>query len=152
MNEKANTTSDKEVLFREKAKNYAVCFSAECPLREHCLHSILKDYVPREHPVVTCINLRNPKTQGPDCQSYKDDKLFHMPLGLSMMYYDMPGRLERAIKNHLICLFTRKRYYQFHGGRRPILPAEEQIIRQTLLEFGWTKEPVFNSYTDEYIW
>ncbi len=152
MEDQVRTIENREELFREKAGKYAVCHSNECPLREHCLHSFLKDYVPEEYPVVTCINLRNPKMQKTDCPSYMSSEPVRMPLGLKAMYYDMPKHLEQSIKNHLINLFNRKRYYQFHSGYQPVPPAEEQVIRRVLVEFGWTQEPAFDGYVEEYLW
>ena len=145
-------TPTREELFREKAANYPVCHSQDCPIKEHFLSFILKDYVPESLPAHMCINLRNPQMQRPDCPQYRQSEPVRMPLGLSQMYHDMPGHMERAVKNHLIHLFSRKRYYQYHNGQRPVTPAEEQIIRQTLLAAGWTQEPVFNDYVEEYLW
>ena len=142
----------REEIFREKAKSYIVCYSQNCPIRENCLRNILKDYVPDSLIAVTCINLGNPQTQRSDCPKYRHDEPVRMPVGLSRMYYDMPGRLERAIKNHLINVFSRKRYYEYHGGKRPITPQEEQLIRQTLKDFGWEQEPIFDDYIEEYLW
>jgi hypothetical protein len=146
------TKKTKEERFREMAKDGIVCQSLDCPIREHCLRSILKDYVPEHTHVTTVINLRNPKMQSADCPRYCPDEPLRMPIGLTHMYYDMPGHLERSIKNRLISIFSRKRYYIYHGGRRPITPDIEETIRQTLLAFGWTAEPVFDGYVEEYLW
>ena len=129
-----------------------VCQSLDCPIREHCLRSILKDYVPEDYPVVTAVNLRNPKMQQADCPRYCPDEPVRMPLGLKQMYYDMPHRQERTVKNRLISLFSRKRYYEYHNGRRPVTPDVEATIRQTLLTSGWQAEPVFDGYVEEYLW
>ena len=130
----------------------AVCQSQSCPVREHCLRSILKDYVPENAPVVTEVNLRNPKTQREGCPQYCSDQPVRMPLGLRRMYYDMPSRIEHAVKNRLINLTSRKRYYEYHSGKRPVTPDVEQLIRQTLLAAGWQQEPVFDGYVEEYLW
>ena len=31
----------REQIFAEKADKYGICYSTVCPLREHCLHSLL---------------------------------------------------------------------------------------------------------------
>lgn len=147
-----NTQQAKEELFREMATKAAVCQSQSCPIREHCLRSILKDYVPENYVVATDVNLRNPKTQRSDCPQYCPDEPVRMPLGLKRMYYDMPHHLERSIKNRLIDVFSRKRYYEYHNGKRPVTPDIEAIIRQTLLAFAWQEEPVFDNYVEEYLW
>ena len=145
-------TKSREEQFRKMATSGAVCQSEICPLREHCLRSLLRDYVPENYPLVTDVNLRNPEMQKEDCPRYCPDEPVRLPLGLTRMYYDMPGHLERTIKNHLIALFSRKRYYEYHNGRRPITSDAERIIRQTLLTYGWQHEPVFDGYAEEYLW
>lgn len=141
-----------EDLFREMAKNGAVCQSQSCPKREHCLCSILKDYVPEHYAVVTVVNLRNPRMQSEDCPRFCPDLPVRMPFGLRKMYYDMPTHLERSVKNSLISIFSRRRYYDYHCGRRPITSDVEATIRQTLLAAGWQQEPAFDGYTEEYLW
>ena len=148
---KNDLTQAKEELFHEMAKNEAVCQSLECPMKKYCLRSILMNYVPENYPVVTAVNLRNPMTQNAPCPKYCSVEPVRMPLGLKRMYHDMPGRLERAIKNHLINLTNRKLYYEYHNGSRPITPDVEQLIRQTLHDFGWQQQPVFDDYTEEYL-
>ena len=141
-----------QALFAEKAKSYIVCYTTSCPLREHCLRSILTNYLPKDQFITTCINLSHPLMQQQGCPRYASDKPIVMPYGLSKMYYDMPGRVERAIKKHLITKYSRKRYYEYHNGTRPLTPDVEAYIRKTLLAFGWKQEPVFLGYTEEYLW
>ena len=74
------------------------------------------------------------------CPLYAKDEPVRMPIGLSTVYYDMPGRMERAIKNHLIHVYSRKRYYEYHNGTRP------------MTAYGWTQEPQFGGYVEEYLW
>lgn len=146
-----NNTETREDLFREMAKNGVVCQSQSCPKREHCLRNILKDYVPEQYPVATVVNLRNSKMQNEDCPKFCPDQPVRMPLGISKMYDDIPSRQARDIKHHLIALFSRRRYYDYHCGRRPITPDIEATIRQTLLAFGWQQEPTFDGYIEQYL-
>lgn len=152
MQKKDNTPKTREEIFAEKADNYPVCFSEKCPLREHCLHSILASYTPKDRIYITCVNLLNPQTQGEDCPQYRKDEPVRMPIGLSTIYYDMPSRIERAIKNHLINVYSRKRYYEYHNGTRPMTPDVERYVRQTIKNFGWPQEPNFAGYVEEYLW
>ena len=96
---KKNSTPDKtkEEKFREIVTKAAVCQSQICPMRTNCLRSILKDYVPENYPLVTSVNLRNPRMQRSDCPQYCPSEPVRMPLGLSQMYYDMPRHPERTI-------------------------------------------------------
>lgn len=150
---KAETTPrTREEVFAEKAENYPVCYSQTCPLREHCLHSILSSYTPTDRIYTYSVNLNNPKMQSSDCPQFRNDEPIRMPAGIVTMYYNMPGRMERAIKNHLINVYSRKRYYEYHNGTRPLTPDVERYIRQTLKNYGWTEEPTFKGYVEEYLW
>ena len=142
----------REELFREKAGSYIVCYSQGCPLREHCLRNILKDYVPEQRFVVNSVNLTNPQMQREGCPHYRNDQPRRMPVGLTHTYYDMPGHTAKEIKSSLISTFSRKRYYEYHNGSRPITPDIEKIIRKAIKANGWESEPVFDSYTEDYIW
>lgn len=144
--------SARDERLREIATKATICQSQSCPIREHCLRCILKDYVPEHYPAVLAVHLGNPKMQTADCPQFCPDEPVRMPIGLKRMYFDMPRHLERTVKNRLISLLTRKRYYQYHGGRRPVTSDVEQLIRQTLLAAGWTQEPVFDDYTEEYLY
>ena len=146
-----NAVLAREEKFREIATKATICQSQHCPIGEHCLRHILKDFVPEHYPTVSAVHLGNPKMQTADCPQFRPDEPVRMPLGLKRMYYDMPRHLERTIKSRLISLFSLKRYYQYHGGRRPVTPDVEATIRQTLLAFGWTAEPVFDGYVEEYL-
>ena len=113
MKKKDNTPKTREQIFAEKADNYGVCYSTICPLREHCLHSLLTSYKPKDRLYTNCVNLNNPQMQREGCPLFCKDEPIRMPVGLSTVYYDMPGRIERAIKNHLIHVYSRKRYYEY---------------------------------------
>ena len=152
MEKKTKTQKTREEIFAEKADNYPACFSETCPLREHCLHRILTSYKPKDRIYITCVNLQNPQMQGKDCPQFRKDEPIRMPVGLAAIYYDMPGRMERAIKNHLINVYSRKRYYEYHNGTRPLTPDVERYVRQVMINAGWTEEPRFLNYVEEYLW
>ncbi len=152
MEKKSITPKTREEIFREKADSYNVCYSTSCPVREHCLHCILSSYTPDDRVYVNSVNLNNPQTQRSDCPLFRNDEPVRMPAGLSTIYYNMPGRIERAVKHHLINVYSRKRYYEYHNGTRPLTPDVEHYVRQTLKRHGWAEEPTFKGYVEEYLW
>ena len=152
MKTKQSQSQTRDEIFRQRAQTYVVCNSVECPLREHCLHAILSHYAPENELVRVSINLNNPEMQREDCPMYRVDEPCRMPVGFTKLYYDMPGRLERAIRDQLYSAISHRMYYEYRNGTRPIPPEFEQIIRDTLLKNGWKEEPCFDGYTEEYIW
>ena len=117
MKKKDQTPKTREQIFAEKADNYGICYSTVCPLREHCLHSLLTSYMPKDRLYTNCVNLNNPQMQREGCPMFAKDEPVRMPIGLSTIYYDMPGRIERSIKN-----------------------------------YGWTEDPQFGGYVEEFLW
>ena len=153
MKQEDNTPKTREQLFAEKAdKSYTICYSHACPLRQHCLRWQLRDYTPKDRRIANCVNLNNPAMQTDTCPMYRSDQPIRMPLGLSNMYYDMPGHLERSLKHHLIDHFNRRVYYDYHSARQPLPPEHEQYIRPAALSFGWHEPLKFNGYVEKYLW
>ena len=152
MDTQTNNTMTREQTFAAKAENYCVCYTTHCPLREHCLRHILASYTPADRTYVQSVNLNHPRMQKDDCPQYRSDEPIRMPVGLSTIYYDMPGRMERAIKHHLINVYSRKRYYEYHNGTRPMTPDVEQYVRQVISNAGWTGEPRFLNYVEDFLW
>lgn len=150
--EKPTQTKSRDQIFREKARTYAVCYKADCAKRDTCLRWILNDYVPTDTLVKHCVNIRNTQVASGECPMYRNSEPRLMPTGIQTAYYDMPGRIERSIKNALIAAFSRKRYYEYHNGTTPMTPDVEQLVRQTFIDHGWTEEPHFMKYVEEYEW
>ncbi len=137
---------------REKAKTYTPCFSSVCPLRERCLHAVVLPYIPQDCFVTTAINLCQPQAETAECAMFRSDEPVRLPWGLLHIYHDMPGRMERSIKNRLILTYGRKRYYEYHNGTRPITPDVEAFVRQVCRANGWTEDLHFGGYIEEYVW
>jgi hypothetical protein len=152
MKKNDNTPKTREEIFAAKAESYPTCYSTSCPLREHCLHSILRKHVPEDKIFVLTVNLNNPHMQQADCPQYRKDEPTRMPYGLKPTYRDMPARMERAVKNHLIDVYTRKRYYEYHKGTRPLTPDVEAYVREALHRYGWKQDPLFLGYVEEFLW
>ena len=142
-----------EEQFREHAKTYLLCFSKQCPLREHCLHSLLNEYANKTNLVVTAsVNLNNPRMQTDKCPHFAKDEPIEMPVGIAPIYHDMPGWMERKIKGSLIDFFSRKRYYMYHNGTLPMPPDVENYVRKTAKDAGWDKELTFAGTVTDIMW
>lgn len=142
----------RDELFREKGQSYTPCYSGVCPMKDRCLHAVLSPYAQTTSPTIRTVNLHFPGAETAQCMMFRSSEPIRMPVGLHPMYHDMPGHLERTIKNLLIKRYSRKRYYEYHNGTRPLPPAEEAYVRQLLIDQGWHQEPHFASYEEDYLW
>jgi len=152
MPEQNMSIAKRDQLFREKAASYTVCFNESCARRATCLRWILREYIPGDTLVSPCVNPRNAEVASGRCPLYRDSQPRRMPYGILSVYHDMPGRMERSIKNRLISQYSRKRYYEYHNGTRPLTPEVEQYVRQVIRANGWTEEPRFMGYVEGYVW
>ena len=137
---------------REKARTYPPCFSVSCPLRERCLHSVVVPYIPQQYYVTASINLCQPQAETAECTMFRSSEPVRLPYGLLHIYHDMPSRIERSIKNRLILEYSRKRYYEYHNGKRPITPDVEAFVRQVCRANGWTEDLHFAGHVETYVW
>lgn len=142
----------REEIFKEKGKSYVPCFSSDCPMKDHCLHAVLKPYARRTSPTIRTINLAFEGAETEHCLMYRSSEPVSMAVGLSTIYHDMPGRLERAVKQNLINKYSRKRYYEYHNGTRSYPPEEETYLRNYLKSIGWNQEPQFHGRIEDFEW
>ena len=152
MDKETNTPKSREEIFRTKAETYQPCYSTTCPLREHCLHSILAAYVPDDKIYIPSVNLNNPKTQRPDCPVFRRDEPVRMPVGLAPLYYNMPGRIEHNIRQELIWHFGRTQYFEIRKGLRLISPEDQEVIAAVCRSNGWNGPFVYDGEQEDWLW
>ena len=159
MEKKDNTPKTREQIFKEKADTYSVCYSTVCPLREHCLHCILSAYTPQDRMLVQSVNLNNPEMQREGCPWFRNDEPIRMPVGLSTMYYDMPGRIER--EPPYSCLFPQallripQRHSSSNARCRALRPSNSQKLRlDSRAHLPWLRRriPVVTCKMDDVRW
>ena len=64
MEKKIYTPQPLEKVLRDKAdKGYGICLSQTCPLREHCIHYIMRTYTPDSYLYTICTDLKHPLMQ-----------------------------------------------------------------------------------------
>ena len=144
---------NKEILFREKAETYLVCFNGACPRHEQCLRWQVGQRIdPRKRIVTSVSPFYAPAAEG-HCDEYRDARPIRMPLGMKNHFYEeMPARTAYNIKNALIAHNCRATYYKYHNGKLPITPEYEALIRQTCRRYGWTQPLVFDGEVVDYVW
>lgn len=143
----------KEAIFTEKAKHYFVCFADQCPLHESCLRWEVGQYVDADEVAIMSMNPRNRKIAQGECDSYREDQVVRMPLGMrEHFYYDMPRHTEQSIKHALINHYGRYYYYRYHSGHKPITPDVLQVIQTVCQRYGWTQPLQFDSEVEDYLW
>lgn len=139
-------------LFTEKAKTYVVCYSNECPMRNHCLRWKLGNYVRRDRMVQDCVNLLNPEAETTTCPMFRNDQPVLMKRGMKTFYDEMPQKTAYAIRKKLLSHYGTNNYYRMRNGEMAVTPASQQYIGQVCRNAGWMLPPVFDSSCAEYEW
>ena len=133
-------------------RDYILCFSNDCPLREHCLRWQVAQCPVSDVRIVTCVNLAAPTVRTSDCTFYRKAEAFRIARGMVNFYHEMPHYMEIAIKKDLIKQFRRTHYYDMRRGVVPISPADQQTIAAICQKHGWKEPPVFDRYELDYLW
>ena len=83
---------------------------------------------------------------------FRNSERVLMKRGMTKMFIDMPTRMERNIRNQLIGMWGRKRYFEMRRGDRPITPAQQQDITDTCQFYGWTGPIVYDGEEEGWQW
>ena len=152
MNEKQEATKTQEEAFREKAGHYLKCFIESCPLKEQCLHWLVGQYADTLPFVQTSMNPRNPQIGGEGCVKYRPNVRAIKKKGMTHFYLDMPGRIEKAIRQELIWTFGRSQYFEMRSGKRLISPEDQEIIAHVCRANGWDGPFVYDGDEEDWLW
>ena len=151
-NENLLATPSQEEAFREKVHHYLVCFIDSCPLREQCLRWLVGQYAPTLPYAYNAINPRNPKIGGEQCEMFRKNQRVVMKRGLTHLYDDMPGLMERRVRGLLIQWWGRKKYFEVRKGQRLITPEMQQDIEDACHHHGW-KDPInYDGEEESWLW
>ena len=125
---------------------FELCFNADCPLREKCLHYqayLLKPAVRLGGPAV------NPDAwKSGHCRSFREDKLVQVAWGFNKIYKNVPyyqrSEARRCVKNYFSS--GNGPYYRYYHGENKLTPSQQQDIMDILAKFGPTDGLAFDHY------
>lgn len=142
----------KEELLRRQADHYLPCFANECECRETCLHWLAGKYLSKPSLVIDSVNPMHPDVKAGRCTLYRQNQKGMYAVGMTHFFDEMPHSKVRIIRMRLLELFTRKRFYEFRNGERPIAPEQQLQIAEVCREEGWNCELVFDKMEEDYLW
>ncbi len=143
---------NKEESLRAQAAYNIPCFIHECPLHETCLHWLTGQYYGGDTHIVTCVNPNYPTVNSHQCTMYQKDEIVKYAVGMMHIFDTIPYPIARITKKRLINLFSRKRFYEYRNGVRPIPPYEQQQIARVFQEEGWQGEILYDGWKEDYLW
>ena len=143
---------NKEESLRAQAAHNIPCLIHECPLHETCLHWLTGQYYGGETHIVTCVNPYYPTVNSLQCSMYQKDDIVKYAVGMMHIFDEVPFPIARTTKKRLINIFSRKRFYEYRNGVRPIPPHEQQKIARVFQEEGWQGEIRYDGWKEDYLW
>lgn len=141
-----------EQRLREQSASYLPCFNDHCERHETCLHWLVGQHTTQDAISIPCVNPMRPEVKAGRCPMYRENQVVSYARGMIHFFDEMPGRLERAIKGRLIALYSRKKFYEFRNGTRPISPDVQSVIARICQECGWTATPQYDAWEENYRW
>lgn len=143
--------TEKEV-FSHKAPNYLLCFINECPRRATCLRWLVGQELQSNDYNILSVNPMHPEVKANKCALYREKKHVRYAKGMMHFYNEMTRSQEIGIKHRLIVHYGRRQYYEYRRGERLISPEMQAFIGQVCKEHGYTKEPHYDGWQDDYAW
>jgi len=143
--------TEKEI-FSHKAPNYLLCFINECPRRATCLRWLVGQELQSNDYNILSVNPMHPEVKANKCALYREKKHVRYAKGMMHFYDEMTRSQEVGIKHRLIVHYGRRQYYEYRRGERLISPEMQAYIGQVCKEHGYTKEPHYDGWQDDYAW
>ena len=143
--------TEKEI-FSHKAPNYLLCFINECPRRATCLRWLVGQELQSNDYNILSVNPMHPEVKANKCALYREKKHVRYAKGMMRFYDEMTRSQEVGIKHRLIVHYGRRQYYEYRRGERLISPEMQEFIGQVCKEHGYTKEPHYDGWQDDYAW
>ena len=143
--------TEKEI-FSHKAPNYLLCFINECPRRASCLRWLVGQELQSNDYNILSVNPMHPEVKANKCALYREKKHVRYAKGMMHFYDEMTRSQEIGIKHRLIVHYGRRQYYEYRRGERLISPEMQAFIGQVCKEHGYTKEPHYDGWQDDYAW
>ena len=143
--------TEKEI-FSHKAPNYLLCFINECPRRATCRRWLVGQELQSNDYNILSVNPMHPEVKANKCALYREKKHVRYAKGMMHFYDEMTRSQEIGIKHRLIVHYGRRQYYEYRRGERLISPEMQAFIGQVCKEHGYTKEPHYDGWQDDYAW
>ena len=143
--------TEKEI-FSHKAPNYLLCFINECPRRATCLRWLVGQELQSNDYNILSVNPMHPEVKANKCALYREKKHVRYAKGMMRFYDEMTRSQEVGIKHRLIVHYGSRQYYEYRRGERLISPEMQAFIGQVCKEHGYTKEPHYDGWQDDYAW
>lgn len=143
---------NQEERFKAKAPHYLKCFIDGCPRHDYCLRWLVGRHANTTDVSIVSVNPMHSDVKAGQCTMFRECTTAPHARGMMGFFEGMTSRQEHDIRQRLIGLFTRKRFYALRKGDELITPRMQQDIARVCQDEGWTGDLQFDGWEEDYLW
>ena len=132
--------------------NYTLCIKNDCPKAAVCLHYKATQMMQADVQTWSILSPAYLAQIEGECPHYRSAEKVQYARGFVRMIRTLPVNISEMVAHKLIARFGRNAYYDMRKGKRPIAPADQEIICTVVSECGAQQEVEFDSYEENYQW
>lgn len=132
--------------------NFTLCLKGDCPKAPTCLRYAATKMMPAEVQRWSIVSPAYLAQMEGECPHYRLAEKVQYARGFVRMIRSLPVNVSEMVAHKLIAHFGRNAYYDMRKGKRPITPAEQEIIRTVVAECEAGQEVTFDAYEGDYQW
>lgn len=140
---------EESMKFNDVPFGWALCCVNECTKKADCLRYQMCCKVPDGVTKSVCVLPNVLKLS--DCPHFHPMKVERVALGFRNIFAEVKekhhARMRAEISRYLGGGGT---FYRYRNGETPLLPEQQEWIKQLFARYGYTEEVVFDEYKDMY--
>lgn len=132
--------------------DYPRCFNTQCPKAAECLRQLAAQQDDGNRTFLTAVNPKAIPPSPEACPHFKPARKVRLAWGVKNLFDTLPQKQAKVIKAEILRHFGRTKYYRIYRHETYMEPGEQEYIRKTFLRNGIRENPVFDKYTEGYVW
>ena len=137
-----------EINFKNKPKNFIVCFNERCSLGENCLRRLVAIHDRENSDLLSVVN--DSKFNESNCKYFLENKKVRIAYGMKDSFEDVKAKDIANIRKELTNHFGLTYYYERRNGKMPITPKDQEFISNLFNSYGY--EIKFDEIREEVLW
>ena len=132
--------------------DYPRCLHAQCPKANDCLRQLAARQDTSDRAFIVAVNPKAIPADAGACPHFKAARKVRLAWGVKNLFDTLPQKQAKSIKAEILRHFGRTKYYRIYRHETYMEPGEQEYIRKTFLRNGIRENPVFDKYTEGYVW
>lgn len=131
---------------------FARCYEERCPKKESCLRWFVAQNEGAEAISIPVVNPRLIPEDAAQCGHFQSVQKQQVAWGVKHLFDEVPAKLLLPLRKKVIAHIGRTRYYRIFRMEQGLTVVDQQFIANAFRQCGLSIEPVYDYFTEEYIW